>query len=103
MGRLYDWVEQRTGAGSAVKQFFLEEIPASASWPQVFGSIALFLFLVQAVTGILLGLNYAASPGDAYDSVTYIMREVAGGRIIRGLHHWGSSMMVIAVAVHAAQ
>ncbi len=89
--------------GSAIRHFFLEEIPASTSWPQVFGSVALFLFLVQALTGTLLGLNYAASPGDAYDSVIYIMREVPGGRMIRGLHHWGASMMVIVVAAHAAQ
>jgi ubiquinol-cytochrome c reductase cytochrome b subunit len=103
MNRIGEWFELRTGAASAIKQFFFEEIPASTSWPQVFGSVALFLFLVQALTGMLLGLNYAGSPGDAYDSVIYIMRDVSGGRMIRGLHHWGASMMVIVVAVHAAQ
>ena len=103
MNRIGEWFELRTGAASAIKHFFLEDIPASTSWPQVFGSIALFLFMVQALTGILLGLNYAASPGDAYDSVIYIMRDVSGGRMIRGLHHWGASMMVIVVAFHAAQ
>lgn len=97
------WIESRTGIESSLRRFFLEEIPASAGWPQVFGSVALFVLLVQATTGILLSLNYAASPGDAYESVSYIIRDVTGGRIIRGLHHWGASMMVIIVAIHAAQ
>lgn len=79
MNRVAEWVESRTGAASAIKHFFLEEIPASTSWPQVFGSVALFLFMVQALTGVLLGLNYAASPGDAYDSLIFIIRDIPGG------------------------
>jgi ubiquinol-cytochrome c reductase cytochrome b subunit len=98
-----NWLENRTGIGAGIRNFLFEEIPASAGWPQVFGSIALFVILVQAATGILLALNFSASPGDAYDSVSYIVRDVAGGRVIRGLHHWGASAMVIVVALHAAQ
>src|ERR1700751_98159 len=97
------WLESRTGIDSSLRKFFLEEIPASAGWPQVFGSVALFVLLLQALTGMLLALNYAPSPGEAYDSVSYIIRDVTGGRIIRGLHHWGASMMVIVVALHATQ
>ena len=52
---------------------------------------------------MLLALNYAATPGDAYDSVLYISHQVAGGKLIRGLHHWGSSAMIVVVALHAAQ
>ncbi len=103
MRHLYAWIEERTGIASAVRRLAHEDIPASAGWPQVFGSVALFLFLVQALTGMLLGLNYAGSPGDAYDSIIYITRDVIGGRLVRGLHHWGASMMVAVVALHAAQ
>ena len=98
-----EWVQTRTGLVDTVKDFFYEEIPASSGWPQVFGSVALFVLLVQACTGVLLAFNFAASPAEAYDSVSYIVRDVTGGRIMRGLHHWGASMMIVVVAAHAAQ
>lgn len=98
-----DWIEARTGLASAVRGFLDEEIPASAGWHQVFGSVALFLFLAQAFTGSLLALNYAPTPGEAYNSIRYIMNEVTGGALIRGLHHWGASAMVVVVVLHMLQ
>ncbi len=97
------WMEQRTGLATHIRGFLFEEIPASAGWPQVFGSVALFLFLTQALTGILLAFNYSPTPGDAYGSLTYIVREVSAGKMMRGLHHWGASLMVVVVAVHMIQ
>jgi ubiquinol-cytochrome c reductase cytochrome b subunit len=103
MQKVIAWFEDRTGIISTVQHFLDEEIPASSGWKQVFGSVALFLFLVQAFTGILLGLNYGPTPGEAYDSIRYIMRELTGGALIRGLHHWGASAMVIVVVLHMIQ
>src|SRR5688500_14105465 len=100
---LVAWVEERTGLPSAVQGFFLEEIPASSGWRQVFGSIAMFSFLVQSVTGILLAMNYAPTPGEAWNSVRYIMTELTGGPMIRGLHHWGASLMIVIVVLHMVQ
>lgn len=101
--RVLDWVDQRTGFETAVRNFMYEDIPASSGWPQVLGSVALFLFLVQAFTGILLAFNYAPQPGDAYYSLQYIINDLTAGRIIRGLHHWGASMMVVVVVLHMMQ
>ncbi len=92
--RLLDWLEDRTG---------IEEIPASSGWHQVLGSVALFAFLVQAATGILLALNYAPAPGAAYDSVRHIMTQVTAGRLLRALHHWGASLMIVVVVLHMIQ
>src|SRR3954452_23079229 len=97
------WVEDRTGVITAVRGALGEHIPASAGWPQAFGSVALFLCLLQALTGILLSLNYAGTPGDAYNSLTYILREVAMGKMIHGLHHWGASLMLIVAILHMGQ
>ncbi len=97
------WLDQRTGVQTAVRQFLYEEIPGSSGWRQVFGSVAVFLFLVQAFTGALLAFNYAPTPGDAYNSLRYILTEVTGGRLIRGLHHWGASMLVVVVVIHMTQ
>ncbi len=101
--RIIDWIEDRTGAETALKTFLYEDIPASSGWHQVFGSVALFAFLVQAFTGVLLAFNYSPSPGEAYNSVRYIMTEVTAGRLIRGLHHWGASVMIVVVVLHMVQ
>jgi ubiquinol-cytochrome c reductase cytochrome b subunit len=97
------WMEHRTGIRTVVQKFLYEEIPASSGWRQVFGSVALFLFLVQFFTGLMLAINYAPTPGDAYNSLRYILTELTGGRLIRGLHHWGASMLVVIVVLHMVQ
>ena len=101
--RLIDWLEHRTGVETAIKSFLYEDIPASSGWHQVFGSIALFLFMTQVFTGIMLAFNYAPTPGEAYNSLKYIITEITGGRMIRGLHHWGSSMIIVIVVLHMCQ
>src|SRR5215813_6600535 len=98
-----DWLEDRTGLPQGVRHFLEEPIPASSGWHQVFGSVALFAFLLQITTGFLLALNYGATPAEAHASVRYIMTEVAGGPIIRGLHFWGASAMIIVVVLHMMQ
>ena len=100
MRKLLDWLDQRTGLETAIKNFLYEEIPASSGWRQIIGSMAVFFFVIQGVTGSLLAFNYAPTPGDAYNSVRYIMAELTGGRLIRGLHHWGASMMIVIVVAH---
>jgi ubiquinol-cytochrome c reductase cytochrome b subunit len=97
------WLDHRTGLPDAMRKFLYEEIPASSGWHQVFGSVAMFLFLTQAFTGILLAFNYAPTPGEAYNSLRYILTELTGGRLIRGLHHWGASMMIVVVVLHMVQ
>jgi len=103
IGAVHEWVEHRTGIQSAVRQFLYEEIPASSGWHQVFGSVAMFLIMVQAFTGALLAFNYAPTPGDAYNSLRYILTELTAGRLMRGLHHWGASMIVVVVVLHMVQ
>ncbi|MEW5974193.1 MAG: cytochrome b N-terminal domain-containing protein [Acidobacteriota bacterium] len=101
--RVLGWVEHRTGLETLVKNFLFEDIPASCGWRNVFGSVAVFLFLVQAFTGMLLAFNFAPTPGDAYNSLRYIVGELTGGELIRGLHHWGASLMIVVVLIHLGQ
>ena len=97
------WIEQRTGLQTVLRHFLRGEIPASTGWPQVLGSVALFLFLNQIWTGILLSFNYTPGTDSAYRSLNYIMAHVAGGRLVRGLHHWGASLMIVVIVVHISQ
>ncbi|HEV3334222.1 MAG TPA: cytochrome b N-terminal domain-containing protein [Bryobacteraceae bacterium] len=103
LAQLSDWLDHRTGLPTAIRNFLYEEIPASSGWHQVFGSLAMFLFLVQAFTGALLAFNYAPTPGEAYNSLRYILTDLTGGHLMRGLHHWGASMMIVLVVLHMVQ
>jgi ubiquinol-cytochrome c reductase cytochrome b subunit len=101
--KIIEWLENRTGIQTIIKNFLYEDIPASSGWHQVIGSMAVFFFIIQVFTGGLLAFNYAPTPGEAYNSVKYIMTELTGGSLIRGLHHWGASMMLIIVVLHMLQ
>ena len=64
------------------------------------GGMALFLFLVQVATGILLLLYYRPSASEAFESVQYVMAEVPFGWLIRSIHSWGANLFVGVVFAH---
>src|SRR5438093_13346520 len=101
--RFYSWVDSRLKLQPILKALLDEPIPGGASWIYVFGSATLFLFVLQAVTGMFLAVYYAPTPDHAYDSVQYIENQVTFGWFVRGLHHWGASAMVVAIGLHMLQ
>ncbi len=101
--RLYEWLDRRLRLQSVERTLLDEPIPGGASWIYVFGSATLFLFILQAVTGMFLAVYYAPTPDHAYDSVRFIEEQVTFGAFVRGLHHWGASGMVVAIGLHMLQ
>ncbi|MEW6544655.1 MAG: cytochrome b N-terminal domain-containing protein [Nitrospirota bacterium] len=101
--KLYEWLDSRLKLQPIEKTLLDEPIPGGASWIYVFGSATLFLFLLQAVTGMFLAIYYAPTPDHAYDSIRFIETQVTFGAFVRGLHHWGASGMVVAIGLHMLQ
>ncbi len=101
--RIYAWFDSRLNLKRLEKTLLDEPIPGGASWVYVFGSATLFLFVLQAITGMFLAIYYAPTPDHAYDSVQYIETQVTFGWFVRGLHHWGASGMVVAIGLHMLQ
>ena len=97
---LVDWLDSRTGIRTARKHLLDEPIPAGVGWWFVTGSVLILLLSVQLITGIFLTMYYVPSPESAYDSVRYIMERVTFGRLLRGLHFFGASFIVIAAVIH---
>ena len=97
--RIGNWMDERLGWRRAWEAIFLRKIP-KVNWLHTLGSATLFLAVNQVVTGILLTIYYVPTPDHAYDSVQYITTQVAAGWLIRGLHHWGASAMVVLVGLH---
>ena len=101
--RFYHWFDRRTGIGSLLHEALDEPIPGGARWAYVFGSVLLFLFISQTITGIFLALYYVPSADRAHTTVAYIVKEVTGGSFLRSLHAYGSSAIVIVVLLHLTQ
>jgi len=101
--RILRWIDEQTELISIIKHFLEEPLPKGTGWPHIFGSAALFMFVVQAATGIFLMVYYVPSPDNAYETVQYIQRRVAFGALVRGIHHWGASAMLLMVGLHMLQ
>jgi ubiquinol-cytochrome c reductase cytochrome b subunit len=100
MRRALDWLESRTGARTALRHLLYERLPAGTGVWFTLGGILLALLAVQVLTGAFLTLYYAPTPDHAYDSVRFITRDVAFGALVRGLHYYGASFLVVFAAVH---
>jgi len=97
--RVMDWLDERLGLTTIYNTVLDRKVP-KVNWWYTLGSATLFLFVLQAVTGIFLTVYYVPSPDHAYESIQYIMTGVTFGWLIRGIHHWGATLMVISVFLH---
>jgi len=97
--RIYTWMDERLGLLGIYKAV-LDRPEPKGNWWNTLGSASLFLFVLQGLTGIFLTVYYVPSPDHAYDSIQYIMNGVAFGWLIRGIHHWGATVMVVLVFIH---
>ncbi len=93
-------LRDRIGWEPYLRPFLFKELPSETGWSATLGSLCVLLFGLLAATGIFLAMYYNPSPDNAYQSVDYIMNDVPLGALLRGIHHWGSSAMVVAVVLH---
>jgi ubiquinol-cytochrome c reductase cytochrome b subunit len=56
--------------------------------------------MLQVATGVALAFMYVPSAGEAYQSLQYITDQTTFGRIVRGMHNWGASAMILLMGVH---
>ncbi|HEX9704823.1 MAG TPA: cytochrome b N-terminal domain-containing protein [Gemmatimonadales bacterium] len=94
------WLEARLDLGAVKRAVLSREVPDRLTWGHALGSATLAAFLVQVVTGIVLAAYYVPAPDHAYDSIRYIERQIAGGALLRGMHHWGASAVTILIIAH---
>ena len=98
-----DWIDERTSLSQPARWVMFRKIPRGTNWFYTLGSATLFAFLSQAVTGVFLAMYYDPSVTNAYESARHITNEVFLGEFVRGMHKWGSSVMVILIFLHMAR
>lgn len=78
-----------------------KEVPVHRlAWGYYMGGLAMFFFMVQIATGLMLLFYYQPTVSDAHASVEFITEHVPAGALVRNVHSWASSLMIGSVLVH---
>ncbi len=93
------WSRARTSLGRELDR----PVSTTIGWRHAFGALAVFFFAVEVLTGILLMVYYQPTAGDAYESIQYIMSTASLGWLVRGLHVWAGSLLVLFALLHLAR
>ena len=97
--KIFSWLDERLGLQGIYDTILDRKVP-KVNWWFTLGSASLFLGALQGITGILLSVYYVPTPDHAYDSITFIMTGVKFGWLIRGMHHWGASLLILTAFIH---
>jgi quinol-cytochrome oxidoreductase complex cytochrome b subunit len=94
------YLDERLGLPTMWRRLTDRTLPHGIGWLHTFGSATLFLLFVQAATGVFLAFYYVPSPEHAHRAVSQITNELAFGWLVRGIHKWGASLVVILAILH---
>ncbi len=100
MNDFLHWLDSRTGYRAIRDRALDERLPPGSGWTFTTGSVVTMLIGIQFVSGVVLAMYYVPAPSLAYDSVRFLMGDLAFGAMVRGLHYWGASFLVVASVVH---
>ncbi len=115
VGAVASYVDERTGAGGAVKWGLKKVFPDH--WSFMLGEVAMYSLVILLLTGTFLTFWFVPSTGhvvydgsyiplkgiemsEAYKSTVDISFEIRGGLIMRQIHHWSALLFVASIACH---
>ena len=98
---LVAWIDDRFPLSSFIKNHLTQYYaPKNFNFWYFFGALALFVFVMQILTGIFLTMHYKPDASMAFESVEYIMRDVSFGWLIRYMHSTGASLFFVVIYLH---
>lgn len=103
MSKVYNWFEERLEIQSIADDITSKYVPPHVNIFYCFGGITLVCFLIQVASGFAMTFYYRPSVVDAFSSVEYLMTEVNFGWLIRSIHRWSASMMVMMMILHVCR
>ncbi len=102
-GLLYGPIDRRARVDEALKKAKAYRLAGHVGWRHALGGITYLLLAVLVVTGVLLSFYYRPSVREAYPSLQYIVSRVPFGWLVRDLHVWPASLIVIVALAHMAR
>lgn len=105
--KMYDWVDERLNITPMWRDLADHEVPEHvnpahhfSAFVYCFGGLTFFVTVIQILSGMFLAMYYVPDISNAYESVKYLQFEVAFGAIVRGMHHWGASLVIVMMFLH---
>jgi cytochrome b6 len=103
MSNVYDWFQERLEIQAIADDITSKYVPPHVNIFYCLGGITLTCFMVQVATGFAMTFYYRPTVTEAFASVQYIMTEVNFGWLIRSVHRWSASMMVLNMILHVCR
>jgi len=98
--KLYKWFNERLEIQAISDDISSKYVPPHVNIFYCLGGITLTCFIIQFATGFAMTFYYKPTVAEAFTSVQYIMNEVNFGWLIRSIHKWSASMMVLMMILH---
>lgn len=105
--KVYDWVDERLDISPMWRDLADHEVPEHvnpahhfSAFVYCFGGLTFFIVVIQILSGMFLSMFYTPDIVNAWKSVSYLQNEVAFGYIVRGMHHWGASLVIVMLFLH---
>jgi menaquinol-cytochrome c reductase cytochrome b subunit len=107
LNKIYDWVDERLDITPIWRDIADHEVPEHvnpahhfSAFVYCFGGLTFFVTVIQILSGMFLTMYYVPDIENAWKSVYYLQNEVAFGEIVRGMHHWGASLVIVMMFLH---
>mmetsp|Transcript_5518 Transcript_5518/g.23422 ORF Transcript_5518/g.23422 Transcript_5518/m.23422 type:complete len:216 (+) Transcript_5518:24-671(+) len=100
MGKVYDWFEERLEIQAIADDISSKYVPPHVNIFYCFGGIVFTCFILQVASGFAMTFYYRPTVTEAFSSVEYIMTDVNFGWLVRSVHRWSASMMVLSMILH---
>ncbi len=96
------WVDERTGFLRHISAFFNYPVPLYVHRNVLYslGGLTFITISLQMLTGILLSFYYVPNPLESYNSVDYITYTMPLGWLVRGIHVYNTSVIVVLMFFH---
>nr|YP_009369886.1 cytochrome b6 [Boldia erythrosiphon]ARO90574.1 cytochrome b6 [Boldia erythrosiphon] len=101
MNKVYDWFEERLEIQAIGDDITSKYVPPHVNIFYCLGGIVLVCFIMQVVSGFAMTFYYRPTVAEAFSSVEYIMTDVNFGWLIRSIHRWSASMLVLMMILHS--
>ncbi|BFM41086.1 cytochrome b6 [Synechocystis sp. LKSZ1] len=98
--KVFQWFNDRLEVQAISDDIASKYVPPHVNIFYCLGGITLTCFLIQFATGFAMTFYYKPTVAEAFTSVQYIMNEVNFGWLIRSIHRWSASMMVLMMILH---
>lgn len=103
MKTIWSWFNDRTGFGDGCGWLADSPVAGGARCCKILPCTVLFAFCVQAITGFFLWVYYSPSAQTAWESVYFLQNEVAGGWLVRAIHHYSSHVLLTLLMLSVVQ